>query len=165
MLRQWGNWLENTDASHLLQDHLWVIPTSQSIHILGVGTVFSIVVILSLRVLGIGYTRRSVQELADTLLPWMAAALIMLLITGVLQTVAEPMRQFVTPVFWLKMGLLVCGVALTWGFARSVRLRAFAWSQGEVPSGAKWFAVLSLLLWLAVIVCGRFIAYTYTFFI
>jgi hypothetical protein len=46
-----------------------------------------------------------------------------------------------------------------------VRRNAALWDAASSrPWPAKIFAVLSTLLWLAIIVCGRFIGYTWSFY-
>jgi hypothetical protein len=55
--------------------------------------------------------------------------------------------------------------AMTALYARAVRRNAPAWdAAASRPRTARVFAVLSTLLWLAIIVCGRFIGYTWSFY-
>ncbi len=151
-----------TAFSEWLQDNLWVIPTSQSIHILCLSVVFASAVVISTRILGLGLGGRSVSQLVTTLVPWMYRALIGLLATGAIQTIAEPLRQFVAPVFWWKMLMIICVVILTAWFTRQVRRKAGAWDRAShVPFSARAFACVSLCLWIGIIFCGRFIGYTY----
>lgn len=101
----------------------------------------------------------------NTLVPTMYGALGVLLATGVLQTVAEPRRQFSASAFWWKMVMLLCVATLTLWFARAVRRNVARWDAAETrPKSGRVFAVVSLALWAGIIVCGRFIAYTYTDF-
>jgi len=91
--------------------------------------------------------------------------LAVLLFTGLVQTVAEPVRQFVTPMFWAKMLMIILVATLTALYATAVRRNAALWDAASSrPWPAKIFAVLSTLLWLAIIVCGRFIGYTWSFY-
>jgi hypothetical protein len=123
--------------------------------------VFGSGLMISLRLLGVGASGRTVSRLASTLLPWMWWSLIVLLLTGLLQLVAEPVRELVTTAFWLKMGMLVCVLALNVWFGRTVRARAATWDSAPTrPASARLFAVASLLLWVAIVFCGRLIAYT-----
>jgi hypothetical protein len=163
MFRSFADWLATTSLSQALQDHAWVIPTSQSIHILAVSIVFSSALMINLRLLGIGAKGRGVSQLSDTLIPWIWHGLAVLLFTGVIQTIAEPVRQFVTPVFWAKMAMILIVVTMTALYARTVRRNARLWDSSLSRSaGAALLAALSTLLWLAIIVCGRFIGYTWS---
>jgi hypothetical protein len=120
---------------------------------------------ISLRLLGLSASRRSVSQLVDTLVPWMYRALAALLLTGLVQTVAEPVRQFVAPVFWWKMFMILCVLALTVRFARAVRRNVAVWDTPARPGSAKWFALISLGLWVGIIFCGRFIGYTWELYL
>jgi hypothetical protein len=163
MFRSFADWLATTSLSQALQDHSWVIPTSQSIHILAVSIVFSSALMINLRLLGIGAKGRGVSQLSDALIPWIWRGLAVLLFTGVIQTIAEPVRQFVTPVFWAKMAMILIVVTMTALYARTVRRNARLWDSSLSRSaGAALLAALSTLLWLAIIVCGRFIGYTWS---
>jgi hypothetical protein len=165
MFRPFADWLGDTPLSKALQDQAWVVPTSQSIHILAVSIVFGSACMINLRLLGVGRSGRSVSQLSNTLVPWMWRALAVLLFTGLIQTVTEPVRQFVTPMFWTKMLMIIVVTSMTALYAKAVRSNAAAWDAASSrPSRAKAFAVLSTLLWLAIIVCGRFIGYTWSFY-
>ena len=163
MVRQWSDWIETTALSHWFQSEEWVVPASQSIHILALSIVFGSAVLINLRLLGIGAARgRSVLQLLDTLLPWTYRALLILLLTGAVQTIAEPMRQFGTPVFWLKMLMIPVVLGLTTAFARTVRRNPARWgSPAAHPTGIKLYALVCLGLWVAIICCGRFIGYSH----
>jgi hypothetical protein len=90
--------------------------------------------------------------------------LIVLLVTGLLQTIAEPVRQFVAPLFWTKMTMIIIVAIMTAIYSKAVRRNAAAW-DAPAPRPPQWlFAILSTLLWLAIITCGRFIGYTWSFY-
>jgi hypothetical protein len=160
----WANCIASTALSGWLQNEAWVVPTSQSIHIISVSVVFCCAVMISLRLLGLSASGRSVSQLVDTLVPWMYRALAVLLLTGLVQIIAEPVRQFVTPVFWWKMLMIIGVLVLTVSFARAVRRNAATW-DGARPARAKWFALISLGLWVGIIICGRFIGYTWELYL
>jgi hypothetical protein len=113
MFRPLAEQIASTDLSLTLQTHLWIVPTSQSIHIISMCVLFTSALVINSRVLGMNATGRTVPQLVDTLLPWMWAALGCLICTGAIQTIAEPVRQFITPAFWAKMIMIVIVVTMT----------------------------------------------------
>jgi hypothetical protein len=166
MFRAFAEWLATTHVSKEFSEHTWVIPTSQSIHIVAVSAVFASACMINLRLLGIGARGRRVSELSRTLLPWMWTGLGVLVATGLVQTIAEPVRQFVTPVYWAKMTMIVIVAVLTAFYARGLRRHASTWDESPTrPVSAKAFAVVSTVLWLGIVACGRFIAYTWSFYV
>jgi hypothetical protein len=161
MFRPLAESIARTDLSLTLQTHSWIVPTSQSIHILGVSVLFTSALVINSRILGMGSTGRTVPQLVEALLPWMWAALAALVFTGITQTIAEPVRQFVAPVFWAKMAMILIVVLTTRLYVARIRAHVREWSaDSTASSGARVFAVSSSLLWIAIIVCGRFIGYT-----
>jgi hypothetical protein len=163
MVRQWADWISNTALSQWFQNELWLVPTSQSIHILALSVVFGSAVMISLRLLGIGAASgRSVSQLLDSLVPWIYHAFAVLLLTGAVQIIAEPMRQFGTPAFWLKMLMILFVLSLTAAFTGAVHRNPAKWDAAATrPTSAKVFALVSLGLWVAIICCGRLIGYSH----
>ena len=160
LMHSWVQWLSETSWSLYLQRQGWAIVISQSIHIVCVAVVLGSAVMISLRLLGVGSSGRKVSELVDTLVPWIYRALIVLLLTGIEQTIAEPFRQFMAAAFRWKMLLVVVTLGLTISFTRAVRARTAAWDDAATrPAGAKLFALAWLGLWLGIVWCGRFIGY------
>lgn len=160
MFRATAEQIANSQLSVSLQKTFWVVPVSQSLHIIALSVLFASVLMISLRLLGVGANTRSVSQVTGTLLPWMWRALLVLLLTGVLQALIEPVREFTTLIFWLKMLLVAMLAPLTLWFSRTLRANATAWDmQSTRPAAAKLFAVVSIIGWSTVIAFGRFIAY------
>ena len=67
MFRPFADWLADTPLSKTLQDHAWVVPTSQSIHILAVSIVFGSACMVNLRLLGVGRSGQSAASGGDGL--------------------------------------------------------------------------------------------------
>jgi hypothetical protein len=167
MFRSFAHWLATTPLNLTLQEQSdWLVPISQSIHIISVCVLFTAAILINMRLLGAMNTGRTVSQLTGTLVPWMWGALAVLLLTGVLQTIIEPERQFVTPWFWAKLIMIVVVAAMTAVFTGKVRANAPSWdAAGRRPAGARPFAIATTLLWVAIIVCGRFIGYTWSFYL
>ena len=46
-------WIETTPLSQAIQTHSWVVPTVQTIHILGIAAVMAAVLMIDLRLIGV----------------------------------------------------------------------------------------------------------------
>jgi hypothetical protein len=160
-LNQFAEWLSQTYLSTLIQTHnSWVIPTIQSIHIVGIGVVLASVFMVDLRILGWAGMDQSLRQTANRFGPWLTGALLALLATGVLMVVGEPVRELVTVSFWLKMILLLIGILVAAGFQISLRKHEENWERKAGRSGSlKLLAVMTFLIWVAIIILGRLIAY------
>jgi hypothetical protein len=161
MFRQLADDIAASSISRTLSDALWVVPVSQSIHIICLAVLVTAALMINLRLLGVGARGRSVSSLVSTLAPWMWAALLGCFVTGAVQTIVEPVRQFVTPIYWYKMLLIVVMTLLTVWLIRTVRSHQVLWDGADRPAIARVFAVVSSLAWLTVITFGRFIAYVW----
>lgn len=145
----------------LIQTHeAWIIPLIQSIHIAGIGVVMACVLMMSLRVLGYAGMDQSVLQTQQRFGPWLIGALWLLLGTGLVLIVGEPERELITFSFWAKMTLVATGAAIALAFQHSVRRGGADWEDrigSRTP--VKALAVAALVIWLAVVVLGRLIAY------
>jgi hypothetical protein len=154
------DWLYNTQLSQLFQSVAWVIPTAQIIHLVFLSIIFASMAMFDLRLLGVAGTRHSTYALAQRFLPSLWWALPILLVTGLVLIVAEPNRQLQNSAFYLKMGLLVAVILVTRGITRAINKDPQGWdSQPQYRFRARAAGVVSLLCWVAIVACGRLIAY------
>jgi hypothetical protein len=160
MLLTFCAWLEKTPLSQAIQNVGWVIPASQVVHILCLAVVLSSIVFLDARVLGVGSRRVSVPALARRFLPGVWIAVAIMAFTGSILVIGEPRRDLPNPVFQIKMVLLVCALATTFILQAAIAHHRRAWGEGgTVAWPARALAATSLLIWVGIAVCGRFIAY------
>ena len=155
-----GNWLYDTPFSTSLRETDWIIPTIQSVHIVAISVVVGSALVSDLRLAGVLATDEKPAAIVRRYLPWMWAALIILLITGIGMLLAEPERTLTNAVFWTKMGLVLFAFALTLFFRKPLLDPAFRVEHARWVSMVRPAAWVSLAVWIAVIFCGRWIAYT-----
>ena len=149
-MQHFAQWLQATPLSIAIQSTSWLIPLLQSIHIVMIGLVFVAVLLLVLRVLGLARTDELPSVVWSRFAPWLRRGVIVLALTGLVLIISEPVREFTAISFWLKMLLLALGLSAIAVLGKALRRDALA-SRG--------LAVLTLLVWIAVIFFGRAIAY------
>ena len=134
-----------------LQTHPWAFPALEAIHIAGIAVLVGNLVLFEARLLGLGSTI-AIRPLARLALPLAVAGFVLAAASGLLMFATQPADLLPNPAFRLKMLLiLVAGANAVWFHARGSLDRA------DVPG--RLLAGGSLLLWLAVLACGRAIAY------
>ena len=163
MLQELSDWLSHTQLNAIFSDttrmETWlIIPVSQSLHVLGIGIVMIAVGMLNLQLLGLRVTNRSFAELSARWMPWIWIGLALLLVTGVVQTIAEPTREIMNYTFRIKMIMLAIVLGITVMYRRQVKKDANYWS-GDRRTLAVSLASLSLVLWLGIVAAGRLVAY------
>ena len=133
-----------------------------TVHLLGVALLFGSSAILDLRLLGLS-RNIPVRILARHVLPWSAASFLLIVPSGVVLFLAHAKELIASPLFAAKMGLILCALVNA-GVFHAVTLRtADVWDSQEMrnlrpPPSARLAGALSLLIWAAVIACGRFLA-------
>jgi uncharacterized membrane protein SirB2 len=154
-----AQWLAATPFSRGIARTFWLIPVLQSIHILAIAVVLSSVAMIELRIVGLVKSQPMAQT-AHRFLPWLWVGLLLLAATGILLIAGEPKRSLPNPAFQLKMLLLAIAILMTLAFQASVRPTTTLWTRN---SSAGWLAGLLaisvFLLWCAIAVAGRWIAY------
>jgi hypothetical protein len=158
-VHDFSTWLSATPPSQIIQNNFWIIPTIQSIHILAIGVVISSALLIDLRLVGIVGRADPVASFARRYLPWTWTALVVLLVTGLILIVGEPDRTLGNVIFWSKMALVAGGLLLTLVFSIPIRKEPAFWESAGVGLQAKLLGAVSLAVWIAVIFCGRWIAY------
>ena len=155
---EFAQWLEATRISVAIKSTSWIIPLVQSIHIVTIAIVFGSLLMIALRVLGLVRMDQAFGQVIGRFSPWIGRGLLVLLVTGLILIVGEPIRQFMSLSFWLKMGLLLIGVTSAVSFRRALRPAAGD-TRAEFSMRTKTAAMATVLLWLAIIFLGRAIAY------
>ena len=152
--------IAQTDGSVAIASAGWVIPTVQAIHIVAIAFVMSATAMLNLRLAGFIGQESSVRRLANRSLPWLWWSLPVLLATGLVMIVGEPERELTNAYFWSKMAMVALAVVLTRALQRLLDDRPYREMAPAKRNLTRGLSLLTLLLWLAIIFCGRWIAYS-----
>lgn len=129
----------------------WAYPALEVLHLLGIALLLGSLVVVELRVWGAGATL-ALPALARLALPVSLGGFALAAASGLLLFAAQPNEMLANRAFLLKLGLVaLAGLNAAAFHAR----RGLARHDGP----ARLQTVLSLGLWLAAIICGRWIAY------
>jgi hypothetical protein len=153
-------WLEQTSLSQAIQVTSWSVPTVQTVHILAISAVMASVLMLNLRLLGLVGRERSIADVSKRFRPVIWWTLPILLVSGAVLIVGEPVRSLENPIFQLKMTLLVAVIILTLAYQAPLNKDSNFWDSTSGRRGAiKLIALVSLALWIGIVCAGRWIAY------
>ncbi len=102
-----------------------------------IGVVFVSILVVALRVLGRMRAEEPLVRVWNRFAPFLWTGIVLMAITGLLLTIAEPVREFMTLSFRVKMVLLVVCISSAALFGRSVRKAArVAPAAGHGPVSA-----------------------------
>ena len=160
-MKQFAGWLSTTSPSVFIQNHnSWVIPTIQSIHIVGIAVVMGSVFMIYLRILGWAGMDQTLRQTTGRFGPWLTGGLGLMLVTGILMVIGEPVRELVTFSFWLKMFLVAVNSLIAAAFQIELQKHERLWEDTLVNrQSIKGLAIATLLIWVCIIILGRLIAY------
>lgn len=151
--------VEASGVGRFMREALYAYPLTEALHITGLALLFGSIVIVDLRLLGLG-SRIPVKALVAFAVPWSIGGFVIAASTGLLMFTAHAAEFIDQPVFMLKMGLILAGgvnaASLHIGPLRAAE--AFD-VQVVTPARVRFAAGLSIALWLGVIACGRMLAY------
>lgn len=134
-----------------LRSHVWAYPTLEVVHIVGIALLLGNLVLLELRVFGWG-AAIAPRDLARLSLSLALCGFGLAALSGLVMFATQPQELLANRAFTLKMLLLMlaaCNAAWFHGRGSLARLDGLARAQ----------MLLSTLIWLAVVACGRWIAY------
>jgi hypothetical protein len=153
MIRHLFLWLATTPVGHYMKDSTYGFATVEAIHLLGLASLFGVVVLFGLAILRVALAGQTPAATARGIYPVFLAALTAMLATGVLLVASKPLRYYLSSAFRLKIALLVLAVTLYLYLNR----RIIAANPAASPRADQALAVLLLALWLGVGLAGRFI--------
>ena len=134
-----------------LKSHVWAYPALEVVHIVAIGLLLGNLVLLELRVFGMG-AELPVKPLARLSLGLVAAGFFIAATSGLLMFASQPEELLANRIFTLKMLLLLAAACNAGLFhARD--------SLSKMDTLARVYMVISTVLWLSVVTCGRWIAY------
>ena len=131
--------------------HPIAYPVLEVLHIVGIALLLGNLVLLELRVWGLG-AELPVQPLARLALGLSLLGFGLVGASGLLMFAGQPAEMLANRIFVIKMGLvMLAGLNAAWFHARG--------SLQLLDREARVQTLVSTGLWLAVIICGRWIAY------
>ena len=159
--------LQNTAFSQWLLVSEWGYPILLTLHSLGLAMLVGTIVIIDLRVLGLA---RSIPLLPiKRLMTIVWTAFAVNATSGTLLFAADAVKFAHSPTFQLKLSSIVIGTVLAALMSKSVLDHSSSFEAAEAggtartrlqsPAVAKSLAALSIVIWIAAIGLGRYMAY------
>lgn len=132
----------------------YAYPAANTVHVLALVLLLGGIGLVDLRLLG-AFRALPLQPLSKALVPIAATGVLILAASGIILFAADAESVARKGVFQLKLVLIALALANVAAF----RLLYGAVGSDPPPPGARALALVSLLLWTSVAICGRMIAY------
>ncbi|HVG71536.1 MAG TPA: DUF6644 family protein [Vicinamibacterales bacterium] len=152
-------------SSIALRESLYVMPWIFVFHVISMCMFAGTILMMDLRLLGVGYMKTPFSQVQRKLFPWQMAAMLFSTATGLALVWGNPLNYVTNIIFWVKMlAMGIAGVnALAFHFITEYTL--IDWDAGQTPPvGAKLAGAISIVLWGNVVIAGRLMPYALTWF-
>ncbi len=141
-------------ASNPLNNNEWSFPLVECFHIAAFALSIGTIAIVDLRMLGFGMLHQKPSDLLKDTTLWTLAGLIIVITSGLIIFTTDPLRYYYSGAFRLKNVCLIIAVIYNYTIHRHVAL------ADQTGGGAKAVALISIFLWVTIVFCGLFYAFT-----
>jgi hypothetical protein len=145
---------EQSAVGEAIRNSLWLFPVIESVHLLALTVIGGSVLVVDMRLFGLGLRNQPVAQLSRDAQPWLIGSLVVMFASGIPLFMSEAIKCYYHAAFWIKMTSLLLAILFTFTIRRKV-----AAGQPQVLVG-KVIAMISLTLWSAVGIGGRWIGFS-----
>jgi hypothetical protein len=148
---------DNSTVGETIRASTWLFPVIETFHLMGLAVIGGAVLLVDLRLLGLGLQRQAVSRTARDAQPWFIGSLMVMLTSGTLLFTSEAVKCYYHDAFRVKMTSLFLAIIFTFTIRRKVTLA----EPGRVgPLWSKIVAIVSIALWSGVGIGGRWIGFS-----
>jgi hypothetical protein len=161
LLRDLIAYAENSSVADAVRENDLLFPLIESIHVLAICLVVGSILAVDLRLLGLASVHRSVSRVTRGILPLTWCAFAVAVGSGGLLFISNATKYLGNGFFVAKM-LLIGAAGLNMAIFHAVSANDLPrWEHdARLPLSARLAGGLSILLWVAVVACGRWIGFT-----
>jgi len=154
--------LQEWPSSIAIRESIYGYTALLSLHVLSMCLFFGLVLMMDLRLMGVGNMRTPFSQLQRRLFPWQLFGMVVSAVTGAILIYGQPDRFYANIFFWVKMMMMLIATVNALAFHQSSYHTVSLWdAKGTPPVSARLSGVLSIALWAGVVVAGRLIAYNW----
>lgn len=148
--------IERLPLVGLLKTSFYVYPLVNALHVLSVGAVVTMVILMDLRILGLAGSSLRREPFLHLMRKAIAIVLPVAVLSGLTLFSVRAQEYATNSAFQAKMALLALAGLNLWLFGR---LASSVGEDSPVPAAAKALAGVSMAVWVAILVAGRFIGF------
>ena len=146
--------IEATPLGVAVKDSTWLFPAIESVHLVALALLGGALLMLDLRLLGVGLTAQKTSSVERSARPWLLGAILTMVTTGVLSGVSEALKLLDREAFTVKMIALAGALLFTFAVRGPLARR----DVSGLPAMA--VGAVSLSLWLTGALAGRWIGFS-----
>ncbi|MBO9580634.1 MAG: hypothetical protein J7498_07055 [Sphingobium sp.] len=138
-----------------------LFPWLELAHVLAITIVFGSILLVDLRLMGLAARDYPIARLSKAVVPVTWVAFLFAAATGSLLFISNAVTYYGNVYFRAKILLMLCAGLNMAIFHVWTWRNVSQWDESpRVPTAVRFAGVISALLWVAIIVCGRWIGFT-----
>jgi hypothetical protein len=160
-LQEFISYFEKSALADTIRENDLLFPLIESVHVLSICLVVGSILAVDLRLLGLASIRRPASRVISGILPVTWSAFAIAVASGSLLFISNATEYLGNGYFVAKI-FLICMAGLNMAVFHGISARDLPrWENDAVPPlPARLAGGLSILLWVSVITCGRWIGFT-----
>jgi hypothetical protein len=155
------SYFENSALADNIRENDLLFPLIESVHVVAICLVVGSILAVDLRLLGLASVKRSVSRVTQGILPLTWGAFAVAVTSGGLLFISNATKYLGNGFFVAKM-FLIAAAGLNMVIFHMIGARDLPrWeNDARPPLPARLAGGASILLWIAVVACGRWIGFT-----
>jgi len=155
------SYFEDSGIANRIREDELLFPLIESIHVVAICLVVGSILVVDLRLLGLASVRRSVSRVTSGTLPVTWGAFAVAVVSGGLLFISNATNYLANDYFVAKIFLIgAAGLNMAIFHVISARHLPRWENEASPPLSARLAGGLSILLWVSVVACGRWIGFT-----
>jgi hypothetical protein len=161
LLQSLISYFEDSALADNIRENDLLFPLIESVHVLSICLVVGSILMVDLRLLGLASTNRAVSRVTHGILPLTWSAFAIAVASGGLLFISNATKYLANGYFVAKI-LLILAAGLNMAVFHAISARGQPrWEhEKNLPLRARLAGGLSILLWISVVTCGRWIGFT-----
>jgi hypothetical protein len=142
-IRPWVENLATVWPASVIKPSIWLFAVVEGVHLLALAALGGCMLLLNLRLMGVGMTNEPASSIERTVRPWQLGGIVVVLLTGIAIGMSNADRIYASPAFFVKMLSMVAALMFTFGVVSPI-----ARNEGVFTTSTKAVAGAALVLWL-----------------
>jgi len=163
MLKFWDviSYFEDSTLADNIRENDVLFPLIESVHVVSICLVVGSILVVDLRLLGLASVSRPVSRVTSGILPLTWSAFAIAVASGGLLFISNATKYLANGYFVAKI-LLICAAGLNMAIFHAIGATDMPKWENEktLPRRVQLAGGLSILLWVSVVTCGRWIGFT-----
>ncbi len=153
--------LKDTDFATAIRENASLFPWIEAVHVLGLTVAIGAIGVIELRLIGVASLNRPVTRVLKDMLPITWSAFAVAVSSGFLLFCSNAPTYAYNTFFLTKAALLVLAGLNAFGFHTFVERSIARWdSAARTPWPARLSGIFSLVMWVGIVICGRWVGFT-----